>query len=225
MIVIKRRKVRKRKHKKKHSFIKFLFLICISLLTVNIIKNYIFSQNSEWTLILVNQKNKLPFNYSVSLMELSNGKLIDERIYPDLQQMFDDMRSQGLNPVITSAYRDRNLQKDLLKEEINMNKSLGYSQEEATTLAESLVARPGFSEHETGLALDINLDSGSNNEDIYYWLANNSYKYGFIIRYPEGKTYITGIQHEPWHIRYVGTEAAEIIFNESLCLEEYLDIY
>lgn len=126
---------------------------------------------------------------------------------------FDDMRNQGLNPVITSAYRDRNLQKDLLKEEIDMNKSLGYSQEEATTLAESLVARPGFSEHETGLALDINLDTGSNNEDVYYWLANNSYKYGFIIRYPEGKTSITGILYEPWHIRYLGKEAAEVMYN------------
>ena len=69
-----------------------------------------------------------------------------------------------------------------------MNKSLGYSQEDATSLAESLVARPGFSEHETGLALDINLDAGGNNEDVYHWLANNSYKYGFVIRYPEGKT-------------------------------------
>lgn len=126
---------------------------------------------------------------------------------------FDDMRNQGLNPVITSAYRDRNLQKDLLKEEIDMNKSLGYSQEEATTLTESLVARPGFSEHETGLALDINLDTGSNNEDMYYWLANNSYKYGFIIRYPEGKTSITGILYEPWHIRYLGKEAAEVMYN------------
>lgn len=126
---------------------------------------------------------------------------------------FDDMRNQGLNPVITSAYRDRNLQKDLLKEEIDMNKSLGYSQEEATTLAESLVARPGFSEHETGLALDINLDTGSNNEDVYYWLANNSYKYGFIIRYPEGKTSITGILYEPWHIRYLEKEAAEVMYN------------
>ena len=126
---------------------------------------------------------------------------------------FDDMRNQGLNPVITSAYRDRNLQKDLLKEEIDMNKSLGYYQEEATTLAESLVARPGFNEHETGLALDINLDTGSNNEDVYYWLANNSYKYGFIIRYPEGKTSITGILYEPWHIRYFGKEAAEVMYN------------
>lgn len=156
---------------------------------------------------------------------MSNGKLIDERIYPDLQQMFDDMRSQGLNHVITSSYRDRTLQKELFKEEINMNKSLGYSQEDATSLAESLVARPGFSEHETGLALDINLDAGGNTEDVYHWLSNNSYKYGFVIRYPEGKTYITGIQHEPWHIRYVGKEASEVIFNESLCLEEYLDKY
>lgn len=80
-------------------------------------------------------------------------------------------------------------------------------------MAESLVARPGFSEHETGLALDINLDTGINNEDVYYWLVNNSYKYGFIIRYPEGKTSITGILYEPWHIRYLGKEAAEVMYN------------
>ena len=81
----------------------------------------------------------------------------------------------------------------------------------------------GRSEHQLGLAVDINGDElHSSNDEVYSWLAENAYKYGFILRYPEGKSDITGIEYEPWHYRYVGKEAAAEIFSRSICLEEYL---
>lgn len=91
-------------------------------------------------------------------------------------------------------------------------------------MADKYVAKAGFSEHQTGLAIDLT------NEDRYFvkgtneaeWLENNCYKYGFIIRYPEGKESITGVAYEPWHIRYVGEEVSRYIYENNITLEEYL---
>ena len=199
-----------------------IILIGIGIFTLNFVKNNVLSSKSEWYLLLVNKENKLPNKFSVPLLELSNGKLVDERIYPDLQEMFDDMRNSGIFPKIYSAYRNKELQQELLDKEINDYKELGHSKKEATSLAKEWVAPPSYSEHETGLALDVNSEDGSADEEVYNWLANNSYKYGFIIRYPQDKTYITGINYEPWHIRYVGKAAAEEIYTNQFCLEEYL---
>ena len=104
----------------------------------------------------------------------------------------------------------------------------GYSQEDAQTEAARWVARPGTSEHQLGLAVDIVaesypvLDAGQEDTPEQQWLMANSYRYGFVLRYPEGKSYITGIGYEPWHYRYVGVEAAEQMYRDDLCLEEYL---
>ena len=75
-----------------------------------------------------------------------------------------------------------------------------------------------------GIAVDINADkTRSTNEEVYQWLAENAYKYGFILRYPQGKEDITGGAYEPWHYRYVGKDAAEEIYNDQVCLEEYME--
>ncbi|WNX87094.1 M15 family metallopeptidase [Emergencia timonensis] len=95
----------------------------------------------------------------------------------------------------------------------------GYSRKDAEELAKQWVAIPGTSEHELGLAVDINGDT----YDIYPWLQENSYKYGFIFRCPADKKDITGIAEEVWHYRYVGLKAAKEIYESGLCLEEYLD--
>ena len=93
-------------------------------------------------------------------------------------------------------------------------------------MAEKYVAIPGTSEHQLGLSVDINADQTKcSSEKVYSWLDNNAYKYGFIKRYPSSKFYITGINNEPWHYRYVGKEAAATIKNQNLCLEEYLKKY
>lgn len=86
------------------------------------------------------------------------------------------------------------------------------------------VALPGTSEHQLGISVDINADTSKcSRDDVYNWLLENSYKYGFIQRYPSGKISITGVANEPWHYRYVGKEAAETIYQSGMCLEEYID--
>ena len=181
-------------------------------------------ENSEWNLILVNAWNKIPEDYKLDLMRLSNDNMVDKRIYPDLQQMFDDARSQGVYPTISSAYRNSDEQKQMMEDKINAFINDGNSRKESEKLAKDWVAEPGTSEHELGLALDINADKKkSNNEDVYNWLENNSYKYGFIVRYPLEKAKITGVSHEPWHFRYVGKEAAKTIHEKGICLEEYIE--
>lgn len=88
------------------------------------------------------------------------------------------------------------------------------------------MAVPGTSEHQLGLALDINAEKGKcTNDELYQWLEKNSYKYGFILRYPTNKVEITGTNYEPWHYRYVGKEAEKEIYARGICLEEYLNTH
>ena len=182
------------------------------------------AEADDWQLLLVNQWNSLPDGYAPELTELWNGESVDSRIYPDLQEMFDDARAVGLNPYVNSGYRTAQVQQSLMDEEINDYMVQGYSEAEARRLAEQWVAVPGTSEHQLGLAVDISMEDTATQttSDMWQWLMKNSYKYGFILRYPEDKTDITGISYEPWHYRYVGREAAEEIYRSGLCLEEYL---
>lgn len=184
----------------------------------------VFEENNseEWNLVLVNSKNSLPKNYDIELTRLSNGVCVDERIYPPLQQMFDDARSQGINPIVREGFRTRDDQEEIMKNRINKYISEGYSKTEAKNKAHDEVAKPGTSEHELGLAVDINAGEGSTPEQVYSWLTENAYKYGFILRYPSGKESITGIDYEPWHYRYVGKKSAKEIHNKQITLEEYL---
>ena len=157
--------------------------------------------SGEWNLILVNRNHYIPNNYQVELTELSNGKKVDSRIYPELQQKIMD-------------------------EKINEYEKQGYSAKEAKKRAEKYVAIPDTSEHQLGLSVDINADTDKcSSEKVYQWLDENAYKYGFVKRYPEDKTDITGISNKPWHYRYVGTTVAKIMKEENLCLEEYLEKY
>lgn len=176
----------------------------------------------DWRLILVNASHKIPENYEITLLTLSNGRKIDERIYPDLQEMFDDARVEGVYPKVGEGYRTREEQEEIMENKIRTFEAEGHSHKQAVKLAKEWVAEPGTSEHELGLALDINAADGEEPWDVYTWLANNAYKYGFILRYPQGKEAITGIDYEPWHYRYVGREAAANMYNQGLTLEEYL---
>lgn len=179
-------------------------------------------KSEEWCLVLVNSKNSLPKNHDIELTKLSNGVCVDKRIYPPLQQMFDDARSQGINPSVREGFRTRDEQEEIMQNRINKYISEGYSKSKAKKKACEEVAAPGTSEHELGLAIDINAGEGSSSEQVYSWLSENAYKYGFILRYPSGKESITGIEYEPWHYRYVGKETAQKIYNEQITLEEYL---
>ena len=178
---------------------------------------------SGWQLMLVNRDHPLPEDYQVELTELANGKSVDSRIYPALQQMFDDARSQGIYPVVASGYRTEADQERIMEEKVQEFQDQGYSREEAQQEARNWVALPGTSEHQLGSAVDINADGiHSYGDEVYAWLNENSWRYGFIQRYPLDKTDITGISYEPWHYRYVGKEAAKEIYEQDITLEEYL---
>ena len=124
---------------------------------------------------------------------------------------------------MASGYRTSEEQQKLYDEKCRSYLNEGYSQDEAKELTEDWVAVPGTSEHELGLGVDINADGiHSTGEEVYQWLEKNAHLYGFIYRYPQDKTELTGISNEPWHYRYVGVKAATEIHEQGVCLEEYL---
>ncbi len=177
-----------------------------------------------WNLMLVNAENYIPDDYAPELIELSNGEKVDARIYADLQEMFDAARAQGLELFVAAGYRTWEEQQRLLDEKTQAYEEEGYSKKQAKKLACQWVALPGTSEHQLGIAVDINADTKiSASDDVYNWLLENGVAYGFIKRYPPDKTHITGISNEPWHYRYVGREAAKEIAAQGVCLEEYID--
>ncbi len=161
-------------------------------------------------LMLVNSTHRLPEGYHAELKTLDNGQQIAELIYPDLQQMFDDARSQGVYPIVASGYRTAEKQQSLMDEKSEVFfEEQGYSESDARREALKWVNAVGYSEHQSGLAVDINADGvHSAGYQVYNWLADNAWQYGFILRYPEDKTDITGTGYEPWHYRYVGRDAA-----------------
>lgn len=188
--------------------------------------------SGDWNLILVNPWNKLPDDYEISLTPLPNGHSIDSRCYPALSNMMNDCRKAGLQPLICSSYRSQEKQESLFQERIDELRAQGYSKKDAKAKAATSVARPGTSEHQLGLAVDIvdkshqMLDAAQEYTPVQQWLLENSWKYGFILRYPNQKSSLTGIIYEPWHYRYVGQAAAQEIHERDICLEEYLeDLY
>lgn len=211
---------------------KKLIIILLSLVVIFFIAGEITEGPKEatirngWNLILVNSENVVPDDYKVKLITLSNGQQVDERIYPALQKMFDDMRKEGHRPLVKSGYRSKESQEEILRDKTEVYLNEGYPKAIAKQMALQWVAKPGTSEHQLGIAVDINPDySVTKGWGFYDWLEENSYKYGFIKRYPADKVDITGISNERWHFRYVGEETAEILYKENLCLEEYIEKY
>lgn len=180
----------------------------------------VYEDGTDWKLRLVNRQNPLPEGYTVTLKELPGGEKIDERIYDPLMEMLEAAKEDNWDelPRVISGYRTQEVQQSLYDDEVNKNKSKGCSEEEARAEAGKWVAVPGTSEHQLGLAVDI---EGAT-YDVFIWLQENSYKYGFIFRYPGSKSDITGTVEEVWHYRYVGVDAATKMYEQGLCLEEYL---
>ena len=182
-----------------------------------------------WNLLLVNPWNPLPGGYTVNLAQVNANHAVDERCYEPLQQMLEDCRAAGLSPVICSSYRTQAVQERLFYTRVDNLVAQGYSQEDAQTITARGTARPGTSEHQLGLAVDLVdlnyqiLDNNQENTPVQQWLMEHCWEYGFILRYPNEKSAVTGIIYEPWHYRYVGREAAKEITESGLCLEEYLE--
>lgn len=178
--------------------------------------------------ILVNPWNFVPDDYEPELTTYQSWTVSAECV-DDLSQMLKDCKKAGYTAVITSAYRTHSYQAGLYQRRIDRFVAQGYSREEAEIEAAKRVAYPGTSEHELGLAVDIvdanyqNLTAQQETMPAQQWLIENCWRYGFILRYPNGKTDKTGIIYEPWHYRYVGKELAQELRGTGLCLEEYLE--
>ena len=184
----------------------------------------------DWNLILVNEDNPIPEQFEVELVKLTGGQKVDARIVEPLDQMFTAMRKAGLSPMVCSGYRTIEKQFQLFEDDIKAQVRRGVSYDKAFFKAKEETALPGASEHHTGLAVDIvgkshqSLDQAQRNTKEAKWLMEHCAEYGFILRYPQNKTDITGIAYESWHFRYVGKEAAEYIMSEGLALEEFIDM-
>ena len=178
------------------------------------------ADSTAWYLVLVNSTHPLPESFSIETTEMPSGELVDARIADPLSQMLDACTAAGYVPFVRSGFRTRETQQAILDNRIAEYESEGLPSDRAREAALDWVALPGTSEHELGLAVDINDANGG--EGMYDWLANHAHEYGFIQRYPPDASAITGISHEPWHYRYVGVEAATEIWQQGITLEEYL---
>ena len=183
----------------------------------------------DWQLVLVNKQHPVPEDYSFTLGTITGSMKCDVRIIDELMAMLEAAKADGIDLVICSPYRDYNRQTVLFERKIDYYMERGYSYLEAYKIASITVTVPGASEHQIGLALDIvsdtytSLDTGFGKTDAGIWLREHGYEYGFILRYPLGKEYITGIQYEPWHYRYVGKKSATAIMKQGITLEEFLE--
>ena len=160
-------------------------------------------------IIVVNKSYSLPESFnSAGGLNLTAKAQFD--------RLAAEAKSQGLNIYISSGYRSYATQSSIYQDNVTR-----YGE----AMADSFSARPGYSEHQTGLAIDVNtIDDTFAGTPEARWLADHAHEYGFIIRYPEGKENITGYQYEPWHIRYLGIDTATAVYNSGLTLEEYLGI-
>ena len=192
-------------------------------------KTYYFASNGQ-ALPLVNPWYYIPEDYTVELTEINANHQIAAIAYADFEEMMDDCRDAGLDPAVCSSYRTQEYQEKLFARKVEYYLGKGYDQAEAEAQAGRSVAVPGTSEHQLGLALDIidnsnwNLDESQAKTATQKWLMEHSWEYGWILRYPDGKSEITGIIYEPWHYRYVGREVAAEIHELDVCLEEYIQL-
>lgn len=187
--------------------------------------------SSENILVLVNKEHALPEDYVVELHWLNNRSCaVSELMYDALCDMLSDGSADGREYVVASGYRSKEYQQQLLEEDIAAAMQLqGLTYEEAYELETRETMPPGYSEHETGLAVDLvsltyqMLDEGQEKTEENRWLQEHCSEYGFILRYPKRKEDVTGVAYEAWHFRFVGKEAASEIMRRGITLEEYLE--
>lgn len=192
---------------------------------VNIGLDHAFYTNMENTdmsdgyLIICNKYHTLKSNYVPNLVSLDGygGGYLEKEAAKHFKEMADAAKREGIKVYNISGYRSYNTQKNLYN---------SYVSRDGKSKADTYSARAGTSEHQTGLATDINSISTSfETTQTYQWLSKNAYKYGFILRYPKGKEHITGYMYEPWHYRYVGSSVAKIIYEKNITYEEYYATY
>lgn len=183
-------------------------------------------QNTGELLVFVNKHNRLPEGFEQkNLVNMNRSYTVNDGkkyqlsyvAYEKYVQMAEAARKEGLSLRVVSAYRTEDFQRRLYNENVRRSGQNG---------ADKFSARPGHSEHQTGLAVDINTTKGSfEYTKEFKWLQEHAHEYGFILRYPKGKEWITGYAYEPWHYRYIGTHVAKIIHDEGITYEQYYAKY
>lgn len=209
--------------------IKIILIIAAWMLSCFFIIRFVpLTQKDEGVdyLRLVSEENPVADSYRPKLMAVENVE-VSEECAEDLGLMLAAAREAGCEPLLLEGYADRKSQQQRYDEHINKLVAEGSSLEEAEILALKTMSKPGADEHQLGLTVDIcdadfpERDMEFLNSKTYKWLSEHAWEYGFVIRYPEEKIHITGRDYMPWHYRYVGAEAAQLMLELDMCLEEY----
>lgn len=183
------------------------------------------SDLSNKELVLVNKFNMLSKDYKPENLVKIDKKYgyenyIDKDTYEAFIKMYNDIKKQGLSLFITSAYRSYDYQNKIYN---------NYVKQDGREKADTYSARPGFSEHQTGLAIDVSAGrtvyTKFEKTKEYQWMKDNSYKYGFILRYQKNTQHLTGYNFEAWHYRYVGLEVAKYIYDNNITFDEYYQYF
>lgn len=223
---------RPRAKKKLWILLPVILLVILSLLFLGTrMRQWVQEKEKTKLLTLVDREHPVEDDYNVEFTLLGDGQMVDSRCVDDLEAMLEACRRAGGKPVVAASFRTWGAQERAWEEALDAMVRGGLSREQAEQRLERQTELPGYSEHQLGLAVDIE-EQGSEPEKAQQadtltlrWLQENSWRYGFILRYPENKTKITGKDYRPWHYRYVGREAAEQIHELDLSLEEYIAMF
>ena len=187
--------------------------------------------NNGWNLILLNKNNILPDNYQINLKEIAGSSIkMDADAADFYNKMYMEATKEGIILTPFSGYRTISFQRKLFENKVEdiLETIPAYEEnreKDAVNEAVKYVEIPASSEHNAGLSVDIiSRDSSFSETDEYKWLCENAHKYGFILRYPEGKVKSTGVEFKPYHWRFVGINAAKEMKKTGQCLEEYLKL-
>ena len=180
--------------------------------------------DNPWAFYIVSREYPLPEDFIVYPKKIQGDYEMDYRAANYFLDMKEAAAADGIELNVVSAKRSRQYQQQLFNKEVESFIAKGMSDEEAFEAAREWVALPGESEHNSGLAVDLNnLDESFEESDAFRWLSEHAHEYGFILRYPKDKVGITGVEYEPWHYRFIGIYHATQIKEKGLTLEEYYD--
>ena len=181
-------------------------------------------------MVLVNHTNKMPEDYTFTTRECGSATAVNKTLQTEAADAFLAMQAAAAKDGVTiwmqSGYRSVDYQKNLYDKKTQYFRNKGLSEAEAKKQAANIVNPPGYSEHNCGLAADLNspehtdLTEGFENTEAFRWLSTHAVEYGFILRYPKNAEAVTEITYEPWHWRYVGPENAALIQQSGLCFED-----
>lgn len=187
---------------------------------------------TDWNLRLVSKAEPLSEDFAPELEGIERGEQFDVRAADALKALIADAREAGYTVYVCSAYRAYQTQYEIYWNHVwTYMRQDDMTQDEAEATTQIAVNYPGVSEHQLGLAVDLleyenqDMEPYIGGSGLMLWMEEHCAEYGFVIRYPDGKTDITGIEYEPWHLRYVGLEAAQYMVDHDLCLEEFLALY